>query len=59
MIATIRNPDLFQIKNEFTHDRYTKRLRIINPLVKRYGFNPALSSLVLPIMMGKLNLDSK
>jgi hypothetical protein len=35
--------------------RYTKRLEI-NPLVKRCGINPALRSLVLPIIMSKLIL---
>jgi hypothetical protein len=45
MIATIRNLDLFRIRNQFTHDIDTKILGI-NPLVKRCGFNPALYSLL-------------
>jgi hypothetical protein len=56
MIVTIRDPDLFRVKNYFAHDRYTKRLGI-NPLVKRCGTNPALWSLILPIMIGKLIFD--
>jgi hypothetical protein len=56
VIVTIRDPDLFRVENEFSHDRYTKRLGI-NPLVKRCGTNPALRSLVLPIMIGKLIFD--
>jgi hypothetical protein len=56
MIAIIRDLDLFRIENLFTQDMYTKRLRI-NPLVKRYGTNPALRFVVLPITMSKLILD--
>jgi hypothetical protein len=41
MVASIKDPDLFRVKNKFAHDRYTKRLGI-NPLVKRCGTNPAL-----------------
>jgi hypothetical protein len=53
MIATIRDPDLFWVGNQFTHDIDIKRLRI-NPLVKRCGINPALWFLVMLIMMSKL-----
>jgi hypothetical protein len=53
MIATIRDPDLFWVGNQFTHDIDIKRLRI-NPLVKRCGINPALWFLVMLIMMSKI-----
>jgi hypothetical protein len=53
----MRDPDLFRIKNELIHDMCTKRLGI-NPLVKRCGFNPALRSLLLPIMMSKIKSRS-
>jgi hypothetical protein len=53
MIATIRDPDLFWVGNQFTHDMDIKRLRI-NPLVKRCGINLALWFLVMLIMMSKL-----
>jgi hypothetical protein len=56
MIATIRDPDLFWVGNQFTHDMNIKRLGI-NPLVKRCGINPALWFLVVLIMMGKLVLE--
>jgi hypothetical protein len=56
MINTIRDPDLFRVENQFTHDRHTMRLGI-NPLVKRCGINLTLRSLILPIMMSKLNLN--
>jgi hypothetical protein len=26
MVANIKDPDLFRVKNKFAHDRYTKRL---------------------------------
>jgi hypothetical protein len=58
MIATIRDPDLFRVGNQFTHDMDFKRLGI-NPLVKRCGINPALRFLVVLIMMSKLVLESK
>jgi hypothetical protein len=58
MITTIRDPDLFRVENQFTHDVDTKRLRI-NPLVKRCGINPALWFLVTLIMMSELVLDPK
>jgi hypothetical protein len=41
MLASIKDPDLFRVKNKFAHDRYTKRLGS-NPLVKRCGTNLAL-----------------
>jgi hypothetical protein len=41
MIATIRDPDLFLVGNQFTHDMNIKRLGM-NPLVKRCGINAAL-----------------
>jgi hypothetical protein len=41
MIATVRDPDLLRVGNQFTHDMNIKRLGI-NPLVKRCGINPAL-----------------
>jgi hypothetical protein len=41
MVASIKDPDLFWVKNKFAYDRYTKRLGS-NPLVKRCGTNPAL-----------------
>jgi hypothetical protein len=53
MITTIRDPDLFRVGNQFTHDMDIKRLGI-NPLVKRCGINPALWFLVVFIMMSKL-----
>jgi hypothetical protein len=56
MIATIRDPDLFRVGNQFTHDMNIKRLRM-NPLVKRCGINPALWFLVALIIMGKLVLE--
>jgi hypothetical protein len=56
MIATIRDPDLFRVGNQFTHDMNIKRLGI-NPLVKRCGINPALWFLVVLIIMGKLVLE--
>jgi hypothetical protein len=58
MIATIRDPDLFRVGNQFTHDMNIKRLGI-NPLVKRCGINPALWFLVVLIIMGKLVLEPK
>jgi hypothetical protein len=56
MISTIKDPDLFRVGNQFTHDMDIKRLRI-NPLVKRCGINPALWFLVVLIMMSKLVLE--
>jgi hypothetical protein len=56
MIVVIRDPDLFRVGNQFTYDMDIKRLRI-NPLVKRYGINPALWFLVMLIMMSKLVLE--
>jgi hypothetical protein len=56
MIATIRDPDLFRVGNQFTNDIDIKRLGI-NPLVKRCGINPALWFLVVLIMMSKLVLE--
>jgi hypothetical protein len=56
MIAAIRDPDLFRVGNQFTHDMDIKRLGI-NPLVKRCGINPALWFLVMLIMMSKLVLE--
>jgi hypothetical protein len=56
MIATIRDPDLFRVRNQFTHDMDIKRLGI-NPLVKRCGINPALWFLVVLIRMSKLVLE--
>jgi hypothetical protein len=56
MIATIRDPDLFRVGNQFTHDMNIKRLGI-NPLVRRCGINPALWFLVVLIVMGKLVLE--
>jgi hypothetical protein len=41
MIAPIRGPDLFRVRNQFTHDMNPKRFGI-NPLVKRCGINPGL-----------------
>jgi hypothetical protein len=58
MIATIRGPDLFRVRNQFTHDMKPKRLGI-NPLVKRHGINPALWFLVILVMMSKLVLESE
>jgi hypothetical protein len=55
MIAAIRDPDLFRVGNQFTHEDI-KRLGI-NPLVKRCGINPALWFLVMLIMMSKLVLE--
>jgi hypothetical protein len=55
MISTIRDPDLFRVGNQFTHDMDIRRLGI-NPLVKRCGINPALWFLVVLIMMSKLVL---
>jgi hypothetical protein len=54
MIAAIRDPDLFRVRNQFTHDMDIKRLGI-NPLVKRCGINPALWFLVMLIMMSKIS----
>jgi hypothetical protein len=56
MIATIRDPDLFRVGNQFTNDIDIKRLGI-NPLVQRCGINPALWFLVVLIMMSKLVLE--
>jgi hypothetical protein len=56
MIDAIRDPDLFRVGNQFTHDMDIKRLGI-NPLVKRCGINPALWFLVLLIIMSKLVLE--
>jgi hypothetical protein len=56
MIGTIRDPDLFWVGNQFTHDMNIKRLGI-NPLVKRCGINPALWFLVVLIIMVKLVLE--
>jgi hypothetical protein len=56
MIVTIRDPDLFWVGNQFTHDMNIKRLGI-NPLVKRCGINPALWFLVVLIIMGQLVLE--
>jgi hypothetical protein len=56
MIATIRDPDLFRVGNQFTHDMDIMRLGI-NPLVKRCGITPALWFLVVLIMMSKLVLE--
>jgi hypothetical protein len=56
MIATIIDPDLFRVGNQFTHDMDIKRLGI-NPLVKRCGINPALWFLVVLIRMSKLVLE--
>jgi hypothetical protein len=56
MIATIRDPDLFRVGNQFTHDMNIKRLGM-NPLVKRCGINPALWFLVVLVIMGKLVLE--
>jgi hypothetical protein len=56
MIASIRDPDLFRVGNQFSHDMDIKRLRI-NLLVKRCGINPALWFLVMLIMMNKLVLE--
>jgi hypothetical protein len=58
MIAVIRDPDLFRVGNQFTHNMDIKRLGI-NPLVKRCGINPALWFLVMLIMMSKLVLEPK
>jgi hypothetical protein len=55
VIATIRDPDLFRVGNQFTHDMNIKRLGI-NPLVARCGINPAFWFLVVLIIMGKLVL---
>jgi hypothetical protein len=57
MVATIRDPDLFQVGNQFTHDMDIKRLGI-NPLVKRCGINPAIWFLVVLIMMSKATFVS-
>jgi hypothetical protein len=46
-ISTIRDPDLFWVGNQFTHDMDIKRCRI----------NPALWFLVVLIMMSKLVLE--
>jgi hypothetical protein len=56
IIATVRDPNLFWVENQFTHDMDIKRLGI-NPLVKRCGINPALWFLVVLIMMSKLVLE--
>jgi hypothetical protein len=56
MIVIIRDPDLFWVGNQFTHDMNIKRLGI-NPLVKRCGINPALWFLVVLIIMGQLVLE--
>jgi hypothetical protein len=56
MIATIRDPDLFWVGNQFTHNINIKSLGI-NPLVKRCGINPALWFLVVLVIMGKLVLE--
>jgi hypothetical protein len=56
MIAAIRDPDLFRVANQFTHDMDIKRLGI-DPLVKRCGINLALWFLVMLIMMSKLVLE--
>jgi hypothetical protein len=56
MIAAIRDPDLFRVGNQFTHDMDIKRLGI-NPLVKSCGINAALWFLVMLIMMSKLVLE--
>jgi hypothetical protein len=50
VIATIRDPDLFHVGNQFTHGMGIKRLGI-NPLVKRCGINLTLWFLVILIMM--------
>jgi hypothetical protein len=56
MITIIRDPDLFRVGNQFTHDMNIKILGI-NPLVKRCGINPALWFVVVLIIMGKLVLE--
>jgi hypothetical protein len=56
MTAAIRDPDLFRVGNQFTHDMDIKRLRI-NPLVKSCGINTALWFLVMLIMVSKLVVD--
>jgi hypothetical protein len=56
MIATISDPDLFRVGNQFTHNMNIKRLGI-NPLVKRCEINPTLWFLVVLIIMGKLVLE--
>jgi hypothetical protein len=42
-VASIKDPDLFWVKNKFAHDRYTKRLGS-NSLVKRCGTNTEVPS---------------
>jgi hypothetical protein len=56
MITIIKDPDLFRVGNQFTHDMNIKRLGM-NPLVKRCGINPALWFLVVLVIMGKLVLE--
>jgi hypothetical protein len=56
MIAAIRDPDLFRVRNQITHDMDIKSLGI-NPLAKRCGINPALWFLVMLIMMSKVVLE--
>jgi hypothetical protein len=56
MIATIRDPNLLRVGNQFTHDMNIKRLGI-NQLVKRCGINPALWFIVVLIMTSKLVLE--
>jgi hypothetical protein len=56
MIAAIRNPDLFGVGNQFTHDMDVRSFGI-NPLLMRCGINPALWFLVMLIMMSKLVLE--
>jgi hypothetical protein len=56
MVASIKYPDLFRVKNKFAHDIYTKRLESIH---WSRGVEPIrlFVSLVLSIMMSKLILD--
>jgi hypothetical protein len=56
IIDSIKDLDLFRVKNKFAHDRYTKTLGI-NPLVKRLEPIQLFVSLVLSIMMSKLIID--
>jgi hypothetical protein len=56
MIVAIKDPDLYRVENQFTHDMDIKRLGI-NPLVKWCGINPAIWFLVMLIMMSKLVLE--
>jgi hypothetical protein len=58
MVASIKDPDLFWVGNQFTHDVNIRRLGI-NPLVKRCRINLALWFLVVLIMMGKLVLEQE